>query len=115
MARTASRGDIAPGTSPPRGLQLIRPLDMATREVCEVRKMPQVGEAAAKREARRLRGPALQENWQVEFSVHKMSAAMMEDARLTFQHELDEEMGKLGIDTQGRKAFLVENLVALPT
>ncbi|EKX54411.1 cell division control protein 45 [Guillardia theta CCMP2712] len=62
-----------------------------------------------------MRGPALQENWQVEFSVHKMSAAMMEDARLTFQHELEQEMEKLGVEVQKRKAFLVENLFAMPT
>ena len=80
-----------------------------------MRKMPQVGEAAVKREARKMRGPALQENWQVEFSVHKMSAAMMEDARLTFQHELEQEMEKLGVEVQKRKAFLVENLFAMPT
>lgn len=40
---------------------------------------------------------------------------MLEDSKLTFQHEIDEELERLGIPAAEKKKYLLENLLAVPT
>eukprot|EP00961_Rhodomonas_salina_P045316 609003-Rhodomonas_salina.1 len=98
---------------------------------CEVKKQDQTGPAAQKRESRKVADRQLIGSWQVsdlkcfsakryagwaiEFSAHRVTAAMLEDSKLTFQHEIDEELERLGIPAAEKKKYLLENLLAVPT
>lgn len=82
---------------------------------CEVKKQDQTGPAAQKRESRKVADRQLIGSWQIEFSAHRVTAAMLEDSKLTFQHEIDEELERLGIPAAEKKKYLLENLLAVPT
>ena len=91
--------------------------DDASAQTCAVRKgrENETADAKTKRMARTIAEPVLDAGWNLEFSVHKLTPATMEDARVCFQNELDEEMTRQNIDKKDRKAFLVENLLGVPT
>ena len=86
-------------------------------QACAVRRgrASETSDAKSKRHARTVAEPVLDAGWSLEYSVHKLTPATMEDARVCFQNELDEEMARLGIERKERKSFLVENLLGVPT
>lgn len=86
-------------------------------QACAVRKgrASETADAKSKRLNRTVAEPVLDAGWSLEYSVHKLTPATMEDARVCFQNELDEEMARLGIEQKERKSFLVENLLGVPT
>ena len=49
----------------------------------------ETADAKAKRAARTIAEPILDEGWSLEYSVHKLTPATMEDARVCFQNGTD--------------------------
>lgn len=54
----------------------------------------ETADAKAKRAARTIAEPVFLEGWCLEYSVHKLTPGTMEDARVCFSNELDEEVRK---------------------
>ena len=67
------------------------------RQACAVRRgrASETSDAKSKRHARTVAEPVLDAGWSLEYSVHKLTPATMEDARVCFQNELDEEMARV--------------------
>ncbi|KAJ1489292.1 hypothetical protein T484DRAFT_1780393 [Baffinella frigidus] len=85
-------------------------------QTCEVIKMDQTGEAARKRAERLVAAPVLDKGWSIEYSQHRLLAGTMEDARVTFEHDLNRILDEKGIKLPSeRKTYLLENMLAVPT
>jgi hypothetical protein len=84
---------------------------------CAIRRgrASETADARAKRAARTVAEPIFDAGWALEYSVHKLTAATMEDARVCFERELEEEMTRLGIERKERKSYLVNNLLGVAT
>lgn len=55
----------------------------------------ETADAKAKRAARTVAEPVFLEGWCLEYSVHKLTPGTMEDARVCFQNELEEEVRRV--------------------
>jgi len=52
----------------------------------------ETADAKSKRAARTVAEPVLDAGWSIEYSVHRLTPATMEDARVCFSSELEEEV-----------------------
>jgi hypothetical protein len=70
----------------------------------------------AKRRERIVCEPALDESWQLEYSVHRLNAVLASDAKASFGQELDPIIAKMAQE-QGEtpKDILLEHLLGVPT
>ena len=70
----------------------------------------------ARRRERILSEPCLDESWQLEYSIHKLSAVLANDAKATFAQEMEPIVNKMAQE-QGKSAkeILLEHLLGVPT